>query len=222
MSKPTTTDFLDEFRRGLSAAWDASDLGKKKTHSLFELYVFKIILQAAQSQGARIIYKDGNGAQYSMPIFRTGPHQIGDRGYVYAELIFSPRRVLEVHTGVKCVGKSGIEHECDIAVLRRGTAQRCRKESKSPKHRQIVVSVECKFYLANIRLGMSREFVGLTSDLTAPNKQNIYVVSTKIVDNGKVLLKHHQKKAQDELVPSAISKRDDLLKVFEDIFEPYS
>src|SRR5258706_13877596 len=148
MTKPTTSDFLSEFGHGFSAAWDASALSKKKTHSLFEIYVFKLILQAAGNKRADIKYKDGYGDLYPIPAFRTGPHQIKDLSYVYAELTFPSGRILEVHTGVKCVGKSGIEHECDIVVLRRGSARRCRTLNKSPNHRQILISVECKFYMA--------------------------------------------------------------------------
>lgn len=218
MSKPTAAEFLDEFRHGLSRVWKSADLSKTKTYSLFELYVFKLVLQAAQSKGAYIKYKDGHGNEYRMPSFRTGPHQIYDPDYVYAELHFSPWRVLEVHTGVKFIGKSSVEHECDIAVIKRAAAKQYRKVRKTPHYFNILLAAECKFYLANIRLGMSRAFMGLTADLTAPKKRIFFVVSTKIVDNGKDLLEHHKKEARDEIVPSAHMKRDDLIKTFHSIF----
>ena len=162
MSKLTTSDFLKEFRDGLSAAWASADLSRKKTYSLFEIYVVKLMIEAAISEGAIVRYCDGEGKECGNPWFRTGPHQIYDKTYPYVELRFSPHQALEIHTGVKCIGKSGIEHECDIAVLRRRYARSCRKETQRPLYDNLIASVECKFYTSNIHLGMSREFVGLT------------------------------------------------------------
>lgn len=223
MTKLTTSDFIKEFQSGLSAAWKSADLSRKKTYSLFELYVVKLMIEAAISEGAIVRYCDGEGKEYMDAWFRTGPHQIYDKSYPYVELHFSSRRVLEIHTGVKSLGKSGIEHECDIAVLRRRYARSCRKGTQRPQYDKLIASVECKFYTSNIHLGMSREFVGLTMDLTEPKNQNLYyVVSTAVVDNGKALLNYHQRKLQDQLLPKNFIQKQALIEQFKQIFQPFN
>ena len=104
------------------------------------------MIEAAISEGAIVRYCDGEGKECRNPWFRTSPHQIYDKSYPYVELHFSSRRVLEIHTGVKCLGKSGIEHECDIAVLRRRCARNCRMITKQPQYDGLIASIECKFY----------------------------------------------------------------------------
>ncbi|MEZ4711087.1 MAG: hypothetical protein R3A44_28070 [Caldilineaceae bacterium] len=215
-----TKQLLDDFKKGLSKAWFESGLDKRKSHSLFELYIFKLVLEAAQNHNAHIAYKDGNGSRHSVPTFGIGPHTIYNRKYIHAELQYGSRRILEVHIGAQFKGKSDVEHECDVAVLRKGTANLCRKRNQAPKYSQLILSAECKFYTANIGLGMSREFVGLTTDLTAPRKHNFYVVSSTIVASGKQLLNHHSKMAQDEVVPSFLHKCDELVRLFEQVLDP--
>lgn len=222
MSKPSSPDFIKEFQSGVSASWKSADLSRKKTYSLFELYVVKLMIEAAISEGATVRYCDGEGKECRNPWFCTGPHQIYDPTYPYVKLYFLHRRILEIHTGVKCLGKSGIEHECDIAVLRQTHAQTCRKNKRQPQYNNLVMSVECKFYTSSIHLGMSREFVGLTMDLTAPKKQNFYVVSTAVVDNGKALLDHHKRKLQDKLLPKNLAQKQALIEQFKKVFQPFN
>ncbi len=219
--KLSVTEFIHEFSKGLSAAWDAADLNRKKGYSLYELYILKLIAESASAKGACISYKDGKGESFFPPLFRTGPHQICDEAYIYTELKFPSGRIFEIHTGVKFCGKSGVEHECDLALIRRGTAHNCRRQKKHPKHSNSLLSVECKFYTANIRLGMSREFVGLTTDLTVPKKQNIFVTSSALVDNGRKLLNHHSKKAVDELVPGNTAKEDEFRELLNQVFDGF-
>jgi hypothetical protein len=222
LSKATKNDLLMELNEGLAKAWDAQQLSQKQTYSLFELFALRLVLEAAQKAGnKKRSYKDANQYVFPVPAFRTGPHQIYDPAYIYTELTFGKRKVLEVHTGVKVIGKSSVEHECDICVIRKTTADRCRKTKTAPSYKNLVLSVECKFYTSSIDLGMSREFVGLTSDLRARLKHNYYMVSSALVASGRLLLKHHEKFAVDELTPSNSSKQVEAIEMFQKVFESY-
>ena len=63
-------------------------------------------------------------------------------------------------------GKSGILHECDVAVLDRNEAILCRKQSVHPRDGKLLSAIECKFHTGTLQLGLARAFLGLTEELT--------------------------------------------------------
>lgn len=220
---PSTDDLLDELASGLTNAWDRTRLSEKRVSALYELYIFKLVIEAARKSGE---FRD---IQYRIPeqdlpivkssvLFQTGPHQIYDAGYCYAELSLRQRRYWEVHVGTKFRGKSGVEHEADIAILSRRSAQRFRNDNIAPDYSKLIFAAECKFYSSNIRLDLSREFLGLTSDITAPRRRNFFITSTCIVQNGIQLLDKHERAHHDILVPSNTTQIGQFQNVLVEIF----
>jgi hypothetical protein len=130
--------------------------------------------------------------------FRTSPGYIFSQAhpYTHAEFTFPHCPELEAHVGVRVSGRSGVLHECDVAVLSKAEADLCRSASTSPRSARVLLSVECKFYSSDVPLGMARAFVGLTADLTAKNRY--FVVNTRS-DSAERLLTH-QKRGWEHLI----------------------
>jgi hypothetical protein len=182
----------------LTSATAASDL--------FEAYVWSMAVRAAIDEGAVVEFKDVFGAVASSSFhFRTSPGFIFStaQSYTHAELSFPEKpqlEPLEAHVGVRVSGKSGVLHECDVAVLLKSEADLCRSENVSPRSARVVISAECKFYASDIPLGMARGFVGLTADLSAKDK--FFVVNTES-DSVERLLTHHARGWENLIVPGS-------------------
>lgn len=221
MSKPSAKDLLNELKSGISSGWDQNDLKNKKAYSLYELYVFKIVLEGIKNMSVKhgykpqITYKDSNGKKISPARFQTGPHNLNAYGYMHAEIRFggSHKRAIEVHCGVQYEGKSGVVHECDISILGTTEANKRRSDGKPPKYKKLLLSIECKFYVKTIELSMMRGFRGLIDDIGSRSNAQIFVTSTDIRPTGKTLIKYKRQSSLDQLVPANKTKVYSLKKM---------
>jgi hypothetical protein len=145
----------------LTSASNASDV--------FEAYVLSLVVEAAQTEGAIITYRDVLGNASNVFVFRTSPGYIfsSNRPYTHAELTFPGRPPLEAHVGVRVAGKSQVLHEADVAVIEHAEAETCRLRGVPPRSSKLVLAIECKFYSTPLHLHLAREFIGLTADLSA-------------------------------------------------------
>lgn len=235
--KKIQSELLEEF--GVSVAWASrlTNLSMRRVSSLYELYIMKIILEVAtEERGAELEFIE-NGHRCLQPsAMKTGPHRVREASYTYARLYFPHvhRQGLEVHTGLKFRGKSGISTECDVAVLGAREANRSREcllpkaqdcsgtACCDPRDHRILFSVECKCYTKNIGLEMAREFVGLSDDLAVPYKNVFYVVSYPIVRNGCSLLDHHRSgKYFPDTTPTQVSSVEALKVQIRSAFEKH-
>ena len=147
MSKPSARDLLNSLNEGISSGWDKKHLSSTRVYSLYELYVFKCVIEAVLLEGdnfkypVKIAFKDHSGKEVNPIRLQTGPHSIDSYGYVYAEIWFPGfrKRPIEVHCGVKYTGKSGVEHECDVSIVGRTEASRCRTERLTPRHQKLLL-----------------------------------------------------------------------------------
>jgi hypothetical protein len=169
---------------------------------VFEAYAFALVLQAARAEGASISYEDVNGGVPTTFVFRTSPGHIWSdaRPYCHAIIRFARKPELEAHVGIFVEGKSGVVHECDIAVLERAEADLCRLNRATPRASKLVLSSECKFYAADIPLGLARSFLGLTSDVARGDRY--FLVNTQSNSSEK-LLSHHKRHWEHRLVPGS-------------------
>lgn len=195
----------------LTSSTDACDL--------FEVYVFTLIIEAAQKEGAAITYENVRG-QCPPPafIFRTSPGQIYSRqqDYTHAVIQFLNAPSLEVHVGVRVTGRSGVLHECDVAVIHRDEAISCRQGNASPRHSKLLLSVECKFYASSIPLHQARSFMGLLVDI--PKGDDRFFVVNTHSDTAEKLLAHHDKRWEHHLTPNSITFVNKLRAAFEKKF----
>ncbi|MAS36306.1 MAG: hypothetical protein CL610_20040 [Anaerolineaceae bacterium] len=212
MTKPSAKELLKHLETGISSGWDAKHLKSKRVYSLFELYVFKTVIEAVIEAGAlhgykpQVIYKDQNGDEVSPIMLQTGPHTLNTYGYVYAEIRFpgSRKRAIEIHCGVKYKGRSEVVHECDVSILGRTEAEKRRHDGDPSQYNKLMLSIECKFYASTIELAMMRGFRGLIDDIGTSHNKQIFVTSANIRSSGKVLVEYKKQSSVDQFVPTNI------------------
>src|SRR5258708_5738661 len=120
-----SADLLSEIGQTLGRSVLSNLTSETAACDLFEVYILTLLLRAAHREGATISYENVFG-QSPPPelIFRTSPGQIfsTERNYTHAVLQFPTTPALEAHVGIKVLGRSGVMHECDVAVLMRDEA----------------------------------------------------------------------------------------------------
>jgi hypothetical protein len=200
---PLRPGLLAEIAAALGPSIPMNLTSASAASDLFEAYVWCLAVDAARDEGANVQFRDvfGNVAPSSF-YFRTSPGFIFSTAqpYTHAELSFPNRALLEAHVGIRVSGRSGVLHECDVAVLLKSEADLCRSENVSPRSARVIISAECKFYSADVPLGMARGFVGLTSDLST--KDRFFVVNTES-DSAERLLTHLGRGWDHRIIPGS-------------------
>ena len=213
-------ELLAEIQSTLGGAM-LPNIRRSDPSGIFEGYILSIILRAAIRVGARtpIRYEnvdDIGGAIPTVFEFRSSPNYIASRArsYTHAIIEFPNKPLLEAHVGVVVEGESGVLHECDIALITREEAMRCREESIlpqrgspgiwiSPDTSKIVLAVECKFYRrARLDVDLARSFLGLASDISP--KCEKYFVARASAASVEVLLNHKKKTWHRNILPGTI------------------
>lgn len=195
---PVQQDLIDAIDAALTSAISASYTTASAANDIFEAYVWSLIVAAARAEGAAITFQSVNGAAVTQLIFRTSPGRIYSthKQYTHAVLDFrgcqgvSPNCPnLEAHIGVFVTGKSGILHECDVAVLDRSEAVLCRSQSVHPRNSKLLSAVECKFYTGTLQLGLARAFLGLTEELS---KSERFLVTNSSSPTAQKMVTYHK------------------------------
>jgi hypothetical protein len=139
--------------------------------NIYEVYLFTLVLIAAQREGATIRLRDQNNTNPSTLHFRTSPGYITSqrRDYSYAEIWFGSKPGLEAHVSIMISGHSHVLHECDVCVLLQSEADFCRRslDRVAPRSSKVILNIEAKFYTTPLSLGLGRSFLGLTTDLSS-------------------------------------------------------
>jgi hypothetical protein len=196
----------------LTTASDVSDI--------FEAYIFSLMIEAARIENASIEYRDVNNKIPSVFVFRTSPGYIFSKRhpYTHALLSFINRPPLEVHVGVRVVGKSGVLHECDVAVIENAEAETCRQQLVPPRSSKVLIAVEGKFYSTPLQLHLARTFLGLAADLSAKNPMFVTNSSSESIEK---LLSGHSKNWEHNLTPNATREVMRLRHKFQAVFQHY-
>ena len=191
---------------------------------LYEGYVFALVVQAARRVGATVSFENILGAPTTAFIFRTSPTSMYRPRppripilYTHAVLSFSSGKQLEVHQGVYVTGKSGLPHECDVAVIDRAEGISCRASRAHPRGKKTILAAECKFY-ATLNIALARGFIGLTSDLA--NHDRFFVANTTY-DNLERLLTHHMRLWSRDTIPNRPIEVNRLRALFENALLRY-
>lgn len=215
-----TDDLLNEIDGTLGAAISSSLNTASDTSDIFEAYVFSLVIEAARTEGASIVYRDVFGNTPTTFVFRTSPGYIfsTNRPYTHAVISFQNKAPLEAHIGVRVVGKSGVLHESDVAVIQQAEAETCRQRQVPPRSPKILVAIECKFYSTPLQLHLARAFIGLTSDLSA--NKTIFVTNSSSNSLEK-LLTGRGRDWEHNLTPAALVEVMRLRHKFQDAFQKY-
>jgi hypothetical protein len=210
---------LDEIQRIIGRSTLSNLSSATAACDLFEVYVFTLILEAAEREGAVLRFEDVRGRiPPSRYFFRTSPGHIfsTEHDYTHAIIQFQNAPILEAHVGVKISGRSGVLHECDVAVLFRDEAISCRQGRVVPRYNKVVLSVECKFYATPIPLHQARSFMGLLTDI--PNGDDRFFVVNTHSSNAEKMLAYHRKNWEHNLAPYAPDYVNKLRTAFEKKF----
>lgn len=213
-------DLLAEIQSVLGSSITSSLSTASNASDIFEAYVFCIVVEAAKTEGATILYRD---VFWNIPttfVFRTSPGYIFStaRPYTHAVLLFPDKPPLEAHVGVRVAGRSGVLHECDVAVIEQAEAETCRQRQVPPRSSKVLVGVECKFYSTPLQLHLARAFIGLTSDLSA--SQAVFVTNHSS-QSAEKLLSARKKIWEHNLTPQSSLEVMRLRHKFQHAFQDF-
>jgi hypothetical protein len=166
---PTNQQLVQEIAGLIGPAASPALATASQGDDLFEGFLFALAVDAADSIGAGVSYEDSTGTQTTSLTLRTSPGRIWSTTplYTHAVIDFPNVDSLEVHVGVFVSGRSTVAHECDVVIIDRTEAERCRRDFVNPRSSKCPLSVEAKFYSTPLGIGLGREFSGLSGDLSA-------------------------------------------------------
>jgi len=224
-------EIIKEIEKNLENALISSYKERSNASDVFEAFVLSIIIQAAIKEGAKcpIQWENINGAKTTNILFRRSPGYINSASpqYTHAILDFPGVDLLELHLGIYAIGIAEVPQECDIAVVKRSEAQRCRSITNgkvSIKSRHILIGVECKCYESSkISLGLGRSFLGLVKDFSSRGKlksQYFFISNQTFKSVAKLLSRHDQAWAHD-LTPTSDKEIEKLCNQFQSKFQQY-
>jgi len=206
VSAPTTAALLDQIRQSLVGA-ALSYTSASAANDVYEGYLFALAVTTAARHRAVVWFETVAGRLTNDLVFRTSPGRIYSRthDYTHAVLRLGAAPELEVHLGVRVVGKSGVLHECDLLILPKDTADQCRANSADPKSSACVLAVECKYYVSPMPLGMARGFIGLRTDVSPTTT---FVANTGSPSVAKLLGARAAGQYELGLIPAATAQID--------------
>jgi len=217
---PSLPTLLAEIQAVLGPSISPSLTNASAGSDIFEAYVLSVILDAAEAEGATVAFRNVDGSIPTVFTFRTSPGHIwwNNQPYTHAEVQFQNAPLLEVHMGVYVTGKSGLIHEADVLVLLSEEAQLSRNNGVPPRSKRSLIAAECKFYAANLTIGLGRAFVGLCSDLST--RECFFVTNSSSVSVEK-LLTHKRKQWQSQLQPSQVVIVERFRNSVQDVFKDF-
>lgn len=213
-------DILNRIQAALGVAITPSLTASSAGNDLFEAYVFSLIVEAATEEGASVTFEGVTGGISSIFTFRTSPGYISSTAhdYSHAVIAFPNKPPLEAHVGIYVAGKSGVLHECDVAVVDRAEAQACRANQVSPRSVKVLMAAECKFYTSTPDLGLGRGFLGLNSDLS---KECFFVMNISSRSIERLLSQRLKHRCREQVVPANAGAVSLLFHSFRSTFHEY-
>lgn len=187
---PSSDFYINAIEEILSEGVTTSYLTASAANDVYEGLVFSIVVAAARDAGARIGFYDTNGDAVKNLLFRTSPGNIYSTAqkYTYAKIDFDAVPTLEIHIGVFVSGRSGVLHECDVAVIDHSESEICRRERVHPRNSKTLIALECKFHASTLQLGHGRAYLGLLEELT---KKQRFLVTNTSSDASEKMINYH-------------------------------
>ena len=219
---PLRRGLLDDIRQALGDVVGSSLTMQSHVSDIYEAYVFSVLLQAARTEGARVMLSSIQGGASTFFVFRTSPGYLNSRrhNYGYAELHFPGCPPLEVHISVRVAGHSNVLHECDVSVIDQAEAHLCRgtAQTLAPRSARVRIAIEAKFYTTSLALQLGRGFLGLVRDLSSDNAFFVFNREAKSVQR---LLAHKKQQWENNVVPANDVPVTRLRNAFQGAFKNY-
>ena len=213
---------LAEIRTALGDAISPSLTTHSNVSDVYEGYILSVLLRAARAEEANVVLSSIRGDTPERFVFRTSPGYLNSRrhNYGYVELHFAHSPPLEVHMGVRVAGQSNVLHECDVSVIDKSEAERCRRRSPTvaPRAARVRMLVEAKYYTTALGLQLGREFLGLVRDLSRKNSFFVFNCAAESVEK---LLAHKNEKWEHKVLPSNVMAVDRLDGAFQVALRDY-
>jgi hypothetical protein len=194
-------------------------------HDLYEVYIFGLVVRAANAEKASISFEDCNGQPTMNAVFPSGPRYITTKTapYTHAVLDFGgANEPLEAHVGLYVEGSSGCYHELDVVVIDRFVAQSLRGATQLTlvPTSSVRLLCECKFYTSQMGLGLIRAYWGLQAEFGG--RPSFFALSTSSTSARKYLIgRKSGRDYQPDIVPNAPADEARLLGLFQEIFKTY-
>jgi hypothetical protein len=173
---------------------------------LYEASLLTVAVAAARSAGGTVLLTaDGHNRAREIR-FRRSPGSLWTGAFTYA-LVSFPNSVkqLEIHLGVFVRGTSLVAHECDIAIIDHGEAERSRRGAVHPRKQGLIAAIEAKHYSASPGIGVGRAFLGLGTELG--QKQCSLGFPATSSSTLAALIASRPSETYDELLPGTGSAR---------------
>lgn len=212
-------ELIGEMENVISASAGIGYSNSSAANDVYEGYIWALCLQAAKLQNGIVSFETSSGQSAYSLIFRTSPGNIFSQSqqYTHANLSFGGCPPLEVHIGIKVLGKSRVLHECDVAIVEKAEAELCRRESVHPRASKVFMAIECKFYTSNLQLHLGRGFLGLTNEI---HRDERYIISNARSSNVAKLINHHKAEWEFGVFPQ-MQEAQALLQRFARAFRNY-
>lgn len=223
---PSNASLLQSIRLRLGRHLSPSFGTATDIADLYEAYIFSLVIRAAFNEGAApeqrgsLTFRDSGDHFTTHLLFRRSPGQIytTTQPYTHAVIEFEGKPLLEVHIGIKVVGRLKVARECDIAVLYRDKAIECRAKRRTPKASELVLAIECK-HIEELELSAASEFIGLTSDLRV--KEAWFFVSSGGSEGVAKMLANDRKEWHHNVVPREANNVNRLMYALQNSFKNF-
>jgi hypothetical protein len=220
---PRRAELLRQVHGLLGASLDATALDANAANDLFEAYLWSAVTEAARDLlGPQRVWLEGvHGQRTSRVVLRTSPGLIWSTANPYTHMVldFGAGQEVEAHVGIRVHGKSRVLHECDVVVLDRAEAQRCRNEQDSPRSSSVLLAAEAKFYTTPLKISLAREFIGFRADVNA--RSAWFVANTSRPNLARLLVHRTQANTLHADVTPHSLEHDDLVAHVRLVFRDY-
>lgn len=216
----TASDLIGQVSAILGPAYGMNYSAASDANDVFECYALAIVVKAGRAAGATVVFEANDGNGTTNLIFRTSPGDIFSpkKKYTHAIIDLPGCPPLEAHIGVKVSGRSGVLHECDVAVIDRHEARVCRGEKVHPRASKVLIAAECKFYASTLQLGLARGYLGLAEELS---KQDRLLVTNTTSDSAAKMIAYHRAGWEFDLSSPSSAQAVDLEAKFKEGFRNY-
>jgi hypothetical protein len=216
----TASTLVGQISAILGSAYALNYSAASAANDVFEGYALAVVVKAARAAGAIVGFETNEENATTDLIFRTSPGDIFSpkRKYTHAVIDLPGFPPLEAHIGVKVSGRSGVLHECDVAVIDRHEARVCRAGKVHPRASKVVIAAECKFYASTLQLGLARGYLGLAEELS---KQDRLLVTNTTSDSAARMIAYHKAGWEFDLSSPTSAQAADLEAKFKAAFRNY-
>ena len=201
----TSTELIEAVERVLGELASLY-IGGASEADLYEAALMTIAVGAAQDAGGVVMMTNDSQTPTAILHFRRSPGNLWLGQFSYGRVSFGGVGAeLEVHLGVYVVGRSGVAHECDVALIDHDEAERSRRGAVHPRSQGLVASIEAKHYVVSPGIGVGRGFVGLSTELG--QKKCALSFPAKGSSSLATLIANRPSECFDELIPESAAAR---------------